>query len=176
MSKAQANYIIKSIGIIVNTKLKEQFEQKKHVFFESHITIHSFLFFQISLQILHFPVLCTCLSCQSFRQKYGESPDKSLVEETWGFHGTSEYSIQCIAREGFKHPDELKTQKGSKSTAPKKSGISKSTLIKPCSTFSSSFSKTKASPKVQLLDEGYFGNHLIINHQRCYFIDCYCIL
>jgi hypothetical protein len=96
MSKAQANYIIKSIGIIVNTKLKECFKQKK----------------------------------QSFIQKYGDSKDKSLVEETWGFHGTSEYSIQRIAKEGFKHPDELKTK---------------------------TVSKKKSKNKVELLDEGYFG-------------------
>jgi hypothetical protein len=31
MSVAQANYTIKSIGIIVNTKLKQQFDQKKQV-------------------------------------------------------------------------------------------------------------------------------------------------
>ena len=67
--------------------------------------------------------------------------DKSLHQEEWGFHGTSESSITAIAKEGFKHPDELKPKDDGK----KKKGAK---------------AKVKAS-KVELLDEGYFGMGIV---------------
>jgi hypothetical protein len=87
MAKAQGNYTIKSLGIIMNTNLHKSFQAQK--------------------------------------KKY-EERDKKLGAITWGFHGTTPESIRAIAKEGFKLPDELKKKKGKN--------------------------------KVELLDDGYFGN------------------
>jgi len=77
MKKAQGNYTIESIGVIVNTKLRRQFEQLK--------------------------------------LKYSATSEKRATIQ-WGFHGTTTESILGIAREGFKHPDDLKKKgKGKKS-------------------------------------------------------------
>jgi hypothetical protein len=87
MAKAQGNYTIKSLGIIMNTKLNKGFiEQKKSY----------------------------------------EERKKNLGAITWGFHGSTPESIRSISKEGFKLPDELKKKKG--------------------------------KSKVELLDDGYFGN------------------
>lgn len=87
MSKAQGNFTIKSLGIIMNTKLNQTFMNQKRAF---------------------------------------EERDKKLGAITWGFHGSTPESIRSIAKEGFRMPDELKKKKG--------------------------------KSKVDLLDDGYFGN------------------
>jgi hypothetical protein len=63
--------------------------------------------------------------------------DPKHNQEEWGFHGTTASSIEAIAKEGFKHPDDLKPKdtKGQKKGAKAK----------------------KAAAKVELLDDGYFG-------------------
>lgn len=103
MSKAQANYAIKSIGVIVNAKLKDAYMKKK----------------------------------QEMLKK-----DKRHHQEEWGFHGSSESSIGAIAKEGFKHPDDLAKENEKSKPATKKKAPAK-----------------KVAPKIQveLLDEGYFG-------------------
>ena len=63
-------------------------------------------------------------------QEMLKTHDKKYHQEEYGFHGTSEWSIQQICKEGFKHPDEL--EKMSK--------------------------KKKGKPAVELLDDGYFGS------------------
>jgi hypothetical protein len=87
MAKAQGNYTIKSLGIIMNTKLNKGFTEQK----------------------------------KSYEEK-----KKNLGAITWGFHGSTPESIRSISKEGFKMPDELKKKKG--------------------------------KSKVELLDDGYFGN------------------
>jgi hypothetical protein len=87
MAKAQGNYTIKSLGIIMNTKLNKGFVEQKKAY---------------------------------------EERDKKLGAITWGFHGSTPESIRSISKEGFKLPDELKKKKG--------------------------------KSKVELLDDGYFGN------------------
>jgi aprataxin and PNK-like factor len=94
MSKAQANFVIKSIGLVVNAKVNATYEARKAAMFTA-------------------------------------SGGKVPINEEWGFHGTSEASIQAIAATGFKMPDELKKlQKGK---------------------------AAKKGDKVTFLDDGYFG-------------------
>jgi len=72
MKKAQGKFKIVNIGVIVNTRLRRQFEIKKK----------------------HY------LDC---------SAAKATIQ--WGFHGTTATSILSIAKEGFKHPDDLAKKK-----------------------------------------------------------------
>lgn len=109
MSKAQANFVIKSIGLVVNAKVSSLYDARR----------------------------ASMLASAS--SKPGAKPHATNVNEEWGFHGTSEASIQGIAATGFKMPDELKKlQKGLK--APKKSAAAAS-----------------GSTKVTFLDDGFFG-------------------
>jgi hypothetical protein len=62
---------------------------------------------------------------------------KEHSQEIWGFHGTSEHSVQCIIKDGFKHPDDLKPVEDK--TKKKKAA------------------KAKKGVAVELLDDGYFG-------------------
>eukprot|EP00029_Vermamoeba_vermiformis_P002703 TRINITY_DN13076_c0_g1_i1.p1 TRINITY_DN13076_c0_g1~~TRINITY_DN13076_c0_g1_i1.p1 ORF type:complete len:476 (+),score=168.73 TRINITY_DN13076_c0_g1_i1:69-1496(+) len=103
MAKSQANYAIKAIGIVVNTKLKRAYDDKKKKFTNSDKT-----------------------------------KNKEHSQEIWGFHGTSEHSVQCIIKDGFKHPDDLKKAEDSKTKNKKKA-------------------KAKKGVSVELLDDGYFG-------------------
>jgi len=73
MKKAQGKFKIVNIGVIVNTRLRRQYEIKKKLY----------------------------LDC---------SAAKATIQ--WGFHGTTASSIQSIAKEGFKHPDDLAKKKG----------------------------------------------------------------
>jgi hypothetical protein len=124
MAKSQANYAIKSIGIVVNTKLKRAYDDKKKV------TAAQYLL-----------VVCATLSNNLRRQKINNT-DKTKTrehsQEIWGFHGTSEHSVQCIIKDGFKHPDDLKKTED-KSKSKKKAA------------------KAKKGVAVELLDDGYFG-------------------
>jgi aprataxin and PNK-like factor len=95
MSKAQANFVIKSIGLVVNAKVSAAYEAKRSAMFVA-------------------------------------SGSKTPVNEEWGFHGTSEASIQGISATGFKMPDELKKMQSGKG-------------------------KGKANGKVTFLDDGFFG-------------------
>lgn len=100
MSKAQANFVIKSIGLIVNPKVSQAYETRR----------------------------------QTMQTASGA---KAPVNEEWGFHGTSEASIQGISATGFKMPDELKKLQGGKG----KAAVAK-------------------KEKVTFLDDGYFGSGL----------------
>jgi len=99
MSKAQANFVIKSIGLIVNPKISTAYDSRR-----------------VEMQ--------------------AASVTKAPVNEEWGFHGTSETSIQGIAATGFKMPDELKKMQQAKGKA------------------------TAKKEKVTFLDDGYFGSGL----------------
>lgn len=44
------------------------------------------------------------------------------AKEEWGFHGSSDYSIDAIAKDGFKHPDDLGTHTNSGQVALLDSG------------------------------------------------------
>lgn len=99
MSKAQANFVIKSIGLIVNPKVSQAYEARRH-------------------------------------EMQAKSGAKAPVNEEWGFHGTSEASIQGISATGFKMPDELKKSQQGKGKAVAK------------------------KEKVTFLDDGYFGSGL----------------
>jgi len=75
MKKAQGNYTIEGLGVIVNTKLRRSYEQKR-------------------------------------AELVAISEKKGTIQ--WGFHGSTPESILAIAKEGFKHPDDLKKGKGKK--------------------------------------------------------------
>lgn len=118
MSKAQANFVIKSIGVIVNAKINQEYETKKAA---------------LLTEIKSAPPKMV----GSGAKKTAALPPTSVAEE-WGFHGTSEASIQGISATGFKMPADLK-----KLQAAKKGGAAAKKVAK--------------EEKVTFLDDGFFG-------------------
>lgn len=119
MSKAQANFIIKSIGVIVNAKVGQEYESRKATILND--------------------ITSAPPKVVGSGAKKTSAPPPTYVSEEWGFHGTSEASIQGISATGFKMPADLK-----KAQTVKKGGAKKAASTPP-------------GGKVTFLDDGFFG-------------------
>lgn len=119
MSKAQANFVIKSIGLIVNAKVSAEYDARKALMLSEAVAAKSG---------------AGAANGAAKKVAATSSMVPTSVNEEWGFHGTSEASIQGISATGFKMPNDLK-----KMQTGKKGGAAKKT------------------EKVTFLDDGFFG-------------------
>lgn len=96
-------------------------------------------------------IICNTQSTRKYNAMKSKLMNSSkIVQEEWGFHGTSDKSIDGIAKEGFRHPDELVSNK-SKKIVPLDDGyFGKGIYFSLYSDYALYYSNTRQSNRIML--------------------------